>query len=155
MEIKPIENNQWEDFVYWACKFPWPLTNRDYVYSRKIVTVDEGKEMVFINKACAHPAKPEKSGFVRVDTYIGHYRVIQDGDKCLIRIKHEDDLKGSIPTTIVNWFNEPIFSHSKHPIRSHLHIKVHFLTPLGTPRKYEFCPSVASVPSREGLKRIS
>ena len=36
------------DIVYWRVKFPWPLSDRDYVYYRRLlVDADEGR--------CAHP----------------------------------------------------------------------------------------------------
>ena len=80
------------------------MSNRDYVFSRKIECIEEEKEYVFVHKACAHPLKPDEPGFIRVDTYLSYFKIKLDGEKTLIKISHDDDLKGSIPTMLVITF---------------------------------------------------
>jgi len=95
------EDNQ---AMYWNCKFPWPLSNRDYVYFRKATYQREKAVWIQISKGGSHPKKPEVKGTVRVDDLLSMLAIIPKGDSsCEFRMLYADDLKGSIPTSMVNW----------------------------------------------------
>jgi hypothetical protein len=55
-------------FVY-KVKFPWPLTNRDYVFQIKTKYFEEKQTFVYLSKGTTHSSKPETTSAVRVTTY--------------------------------------------------------------------------------------
>ncbi|KAF9973308.1 hypothetical protein BGZ73_003452 [Actinomortierella ambigua] len=93
-----------QDRFHYVSKFPWPLSNRDYVYNLRVQEYKDG--LLYLNghsvedKTC-----PEKSGTVRVDQYRQDLVVTptEDGKGCNIVFFYWDDPKGNIPTSIVNW----------------------------------------------------
>eukprot|EP01097_Dermamoeba_algensis_P001534 TRINITY_DN1579_c0_g2_i1.p1 TRINITY_DN1579_c0_g2~~TRINITY_DN1579_c0_g2_i1.p1 ORF type:complete len:142 (+),score=13.03 TRINITY_DN1579_c0_g2_i1:591-1016(+) len=110
LEIKTLESGigGHTDIAYWCVKFPWPLSNRDYVFYRRSLVREEGgvKQRFILSKAAQHPLAPEKSGVVRVDTLSSRFMILDDPEKAgstKYFMLYQDDLKGSIPTSVVNW----------------------------------------------------
>eukprot|EP01098_Paradermamoeba_levis_P010935 TRINITY_DN4624_c0_g1_i1.p1 TRINITY_DN4624_c0_g1~~TRINITY_DN4624_c0_g1_i1.p1 ORF type:complete len:219 (-),score=29.71 TRINITY_DN4624_c0_g1_i1:21-677(-) len=93
------------DAIYWSVKFPWPMTNRDYVFLRRSETKSYGGEEVrfVVSQGTVLEKTPEKSGFIRVETLSSRMLILNDEDGCKYFLLYEDDLKGSVPSTIVNW----------------------------------------------------
>jgi hypothetical protein len=74
------------------------------VYYRKGRIVGEDLYL-YIAKAGPHPTKPEHKSFVRVDNYQSTIAVKHiDNDTAEFRLLYHDDMKGSIPKGIVNWY---------------------------------------------------
>lgn len=109
LNLDVIDRQGEVEYVLWGCKFPWPMSNRDYVYARRCTVIpgDSGASPIYVTvaKACAHPAAPETSSFVRVDVYtsVCAFRAVDDQTTECITL-YEDDMKGSIPVTITNYF---------------------------------------------------
>jgi len=103
LEVDVIDTIDASDCIYWACKFPWPLSNRDYLFYRKGALDNESGIYMTISKAGPHSKKPEFSNFVRVDTYQAMMCFRQAEKKTEFRLIQYDDMKGSIPKAIVNW----------------------------------------------------
>jgi len=103
LEVDVVDNVDGSDCIYWACKFPWPLSNRDYLFYRKSVLDQESGIYLTVSKAGPNPKKPEFKNFVRVDTYQAMMCFRQAENKTEFRLLQYDDMKGSIPKTIVNW----------------------------------------------------
>jgi len=89
--------------VYWSCKFPWPLSNRDYLFYRKGIFDEETQTFLLVSKSGKHDKKPEFSNFVRVDNFASLMTIKQVDDKTEFRLWQQNDMKGNIPKTIVNW----------------------------------------------------
>jgi hypothetical protein len=93
-------------------KFPWPLWSRDYVYARRseIVHHPSGEDVyVCVARACSHESAPEDAkNFVRVDTFASTtiFRAApgSGGSSTEALLLYFDDMKGSIPTGVQNWF---------------------------------------------------
>ncbi len=86
-------------------KFPWPLANRDYVFNRRGKYYDDKKTYVSVGRATNHDQKPEVPKVVRVDTYLSAMALKDNGEKgSLFRFWYYDDLKGSIPKMVINWY---------------------------------------------------
>jgi len=90
------------EVIYWSVEFPFPLTNRDYVYSRFFKKYDDDFFMVF-SKACTHPKQPPTSR-VRVVDYscIVAIGKTENGDTKLF-LDSYDDPQLSIPAWVMTW----------------------------------------------------
>ena len=93
-----------QEVLHWEVAFPWPMSNRDYVF-RRHRSIDEDGSHVLISKGATHDSRPEASGCVRVDQ-LRNFMIIQKSateKTCEFSMLYFDDLKGSIPTWLVNW----------------------------------------------------
>lgn len=92
--------------IYWNVNYPWPMSNRDYVYKREMREMEHNGNKVWIviaqSEECA--SIPEKSGIIRVDDYKQSCVLTTDGkvgSKAFM--KYYDNPKGMIPTWLINW----------------------------------------------------
>uniref|UniRef100_A0A8C7NYW8 Phosphatidylcholine transfer protein n=1 Tax=Oncorhynchus mykiss TaxID=8022 RepID=A0A8C7NYW8_ONCMY len=92
--------------IYWEVKYPFPLSNRDYVYvrERRDVDVDSRKIWVVLAKSSPQSPLPEKSGVQRVNDYKQTVAMESDG-ACGAKVfmNYFDNPGGNIPTWLVNW----------------------------------------------------
>uniref|UniRef100_A0A3P9AC71 Phosphatidylcholine transfer protein n=1 Tax=Esox lucius TaxID=8010 RepID=A0A3P9AC71_ESOLU len=67
--------------IYWEVKYPFPLSNRDYVYVRERRDVDADGRKVYVVLAKSSPQSPlpEKSGVQRVNDYKQSVAMESDG----------------------------------------------------------------------------
>nr|XP_020035103.1 phosphatidylcholine transfer protein isoform X3 [Castor canadensis] len=72
-----------ETVVYWEVKYPFPMSNRDYVYVRQRQDLDvEGRKIhVVLAQSISMPQFPEKSGVIRVKQYKQSLAIESDGKK--------------------------------------------------------------------------
>nr|XP_020641866.1 phosphatidylcholine transfer protein [Pogona vitticeps] len=92
--------------IYWEVKFPFPLTNRDYVFTRerRDMEVDGRKIYVILAKSVQTNKFPEKSGIVRVKAYRQGVAFESDGKKgSKVFMTYFDDPGGKLPSWLVNW----------------------------------------------------
>ncbi|KAM9281700.1 phosphatidylcholine transfer protein isoform 2-T2 [Morus bassanus] len=70
-----------KEVVYWEVKYPFPLSNRDYVYIRECREMDvNGRKIwVVLAQGVSVPLFPERPGIVRVKTYEQNLAVESDG----------------------------------------------------------------------------
>ncbi|KAH3699446.1 phosphatidylcholine transfer protein-like [Dreissena polymorpha] len=92
--------------IYWNVNYPWPLSNRDYVYARTLRELDSNGQKVYVVLARSEtvPSIPEVDGVIRVDDYVQSCALTTDGkvgSKAYMR--YYDNPKGSIPTWLINW----------------------------------------------------
>lgn len=93
--------------VYFNVDFPWPLGDRDYVYTREVrkIVGDDGNEYIVIIMHSVDQKKvPEKKGRIRIYDYhqsmsLTNYK--DHGTKVFIH--YSDNPRGSIPKFLVNW----------------------------------------------------
>jgi hypothetical protein len=91
-------------FPYNSGKFPWPLANRDYVCHRKSRSHPDRGIHFTMSKSGKHESKPEQKGFVRVEDYFSKSVMKHiDDETTELRLLYFDDMKGSIPKSLVNW----------------------------------------------------
>ncbi|KAI7904075.1 uncharacterized protein BX663DRAFT_471185 [Cokeromyces recurvatus] len=94
---------------HFEMKYPWPLANRDYVYTieRKIVKdKNEGKEyQVILGESLPSNYFPERKGVIRIDTYMQNICITstENGKGCIVFMDYFDDPKGNIPKSLINW----------------------------------------------------
>ncbi|XP_078510533.1 phosphatidylcholine transfer protein isoform X2 [Lissotriton helveticus] len=67
--------------IYWEVKYPFPLSNRDYLYVRKRqdLNIDGRKIWVILAKSISLPDITEKSGIIRVTGYKQSLAIESDG----------------------------------------------------------------------------
>ncbi|KAL4229302.1 hypothetical protein ACF0H5_012342 [Mactra antiquata] len=92
--------------IYWNVNYPWPMSNRDYVYARSLREMDYNGKKIWVVLARSEnlPSIPEKDGIIRVDDYLQSCALTTDGkvgSRAFMR--YYDNPKGSIPTWLINW----------------------------------------------------
>ncbi|KAK7200221.1 START domain containing protein [Novymonas esmeraldas] len=92
------------DFGYYAAKFPWPLSNRDFCNMRSWMEFTNGEYIIF-NHSEPHPDCPEKKGFIRARSILtGFYvRPMPSGSGTQLVYVTQSDPCGSIPHTVINY----------------------------------------------------
>ncbi|TMS15638.1 Phosphatidylcholine transfer protein [Larimichthys crocea] len=92
--------------IYWEVKYPFPMSNRDYVYVRERRDLDVDGRKIWVILARSSPETPceEKSGVLRVKDYKQSVALESDGG-CGTRVflNYFDNPGGMIPTWLVNW----------------------------------------------------
>uniref|UniRef100_A0A8I3P1T8 Phosphatidylcholine transfer protein n=1 Tax=Canis lupus familiaris TaxID=9615 RepID=A0A8I3P1T8_CANLF len=72
-----------ETVVYWQVKYPFPMSNRDYIYirQRRDLDLDGRKIHVILAQSTSVPQIAERSGVVRVNQYKQSLAIESDGKK--------------------------------------------------------------------------
>jgi StAR-related lipid transfer protein 7, mitochondrial len=90
--------------VYWGVKFPWPLTNRDYVYFRRGKRDEETGAYFQVSMGGTHESRPATKKCVRVETYTNTMAMRDTGENTVeFVLIYYDDPNGSIPKAMINW----------------------------------------------------
>ncbi|XP_053707145.1 phosphatidylcholine transfer protein isoform X2 [Synchiropus splendidus] len=92
--------------IYWQVKYPFPLSNRDYVYvrERRILERDGRKVWVVLAKSSPETPCAEKSSVLRVKDYKQSLAMESDGGQgTKMFMRYFDNPGGMIPTWLVNW----------------------------------------------------
>ncbi|XP_039097110.1 phosphatidylcholine transfer protein isoform X2 [Hyaena hyaena] len=95
-----------ETVVYWQVKYPFPMSNRDYIYIRQRQELDmEGRKIhVVLAQSTSVPQFPERSGVVRVNQYKQSLAIESDGKKgSKVFMYYFDNPGGQIPSWLINW----------------------------------------------------
>lgn len=104
-ELKEVQEGE-KLGIYWEVNFPFPMSNRDYVFIRESKEFDiNGKHIwVILGRSENFASVPEKSGVIRVDDFIQSLAITADGDtKTKAYMHYYDNPKGMIPTWLINW----------------------------------------------------
>jgi len=86
--------------IYYELKTPWPLSNRDVVFSSKVIIKKD--RIIRTVYAVKHPAVPEKKGIVRMTEMVGKWVLMRKGDKTHATYWIKSNPAGSLPTSIAN-----------------------------------------------------
>ncbi|KAM9434394.1 phosphatidylcholine transfer protein [Clarias gariepinus] len=100
------KNYDGQKAIYWEVKYPFPLSNRDYVYIRERRDLQENgrKIWVVLARSSAVPQCPEKSGVIRVKDYKQSVAMEADGAQdTKVFMNYFDNPGGNIPSWVVNW----------------------------------------------------
>ncbi|XP_015749190.1 PREDICTED: LOW QUALITY PROTEIN: phosphatidylcholine transfer protein-like [Acropora digitifera] len=96
-----------EESIYWNVNYPWPMSNRDYVYRRaelRELEINNLPTVVVLAESKLSAKTPERSGVVRVKEY--HQSLIIQGDGMVgtkAFIHYFDNPGGMIPVWLINW----------------------------------------------------
>ncbi|XP_019745464.1 phosphatidylcholine transfer protein [Hippocampus comes] len=92
--------------IYWEVAYPFPLSNRDYVYVRERRVLDVGGRKIWVVLARSSPETPypEKNGVLRVKDYKQTIVMEANGHAgTKVFINYFDNPGGMIPSWLVNW----------------------------------------------------
>ncbi|KAM9209133.1 phosphatidylcholine transfer protein [Dugong dugon] len=95
-----------ETVVYWEVKYPFPMSNRDYVYLRQRQELEmEGQKIyVILAQSTSVPQFAEKPGVIRVKQYKQSLAIESDGKKgSKVFMYYFDNPGGQIPSWLINW----------------------------------------------------
>ncbi|XP_067914720.1 phosphatidylcholine transfer protein [Heterodontus francisci] len=90
--------------IYWEVKYPFLMSNRDYVYVRERHDLDINERKIWVIVAKSVQGLPAKSGIIRVEDY--HQTLALEGDGkqgTKVFMHYFDNPGGMIPTFLVNW----------------------------------------------------
>lgn len=97
---RPSDDQSPTELIHWLSKFPFPMSNREFVYVRRGVQVAD--HYYVVSRHCEHHAKPVKSSPVRVTPMTMAFVMRADGADTKFAIQYADDLGGSIPSMLLN-----------------------------------------------------
>ncbi|OQR94905.1 transmembrane protein, partial [Thraustotheca clavata] len=81
---------------------PWPLSNRDYVYHRRVGF--QNNTFVVIAHAGLHKDAPEVNNTIRVEAFASRIAIRSTGvNGCDVFVEYCDESNYSVPNTFVNW----------------------------------------------------
>ncbi|XP_004608944.2 phosphatidylcholine transfer protein [Sorex araneus] len=92
--------------VYWEVKYPFPLSNRDYVYirQRRDLDIDGHKIYVILSQGVSVPQIAERTGVIRVKKYKQTLAIMSDGKQgSKVSMYYFDNPGGQIPSWLINW----------------------------------------------------
>ncbi|XP_060760303.1 phosphatidylcholine transfer protein [Neoarius graeffei] len=92
--------------IYWEVKYPFPLSNRDYVYirERRDLQVDGRRIWVVLARSSAVSWCPEKSSVIRVKDYKQTVAMETDGAQgTKLFMNYFDNPGGNLPMWLINW----------------------------------------------------
>ncbi|XP_004591060.1 phosphatidylcholine transfer protein [Ochotona princeps] len=95
-----------ESVVYWEVKYPFPMSNRDYVYIRQRRELDvEGRKIyVILAQSTCVSQLAERPGVIRVKQYKQSLAIESDGKKgSKVFMYYFDNPGGQIPSWLINW----------------------------------------------------
>ncbi|KAF6096026.1 phosphatidylcholine transfer protein [Phyllostomus discolor] len=92
--------------VYWEVKYPFPMSNRDYVYIRQRQELDVGGRKIYVvlAQSVSVPQFAERPGVIRVKQYKQSLAIESDGKKgSRVFMYYFDNPGGQIPSWLINW----------------------------------------------------
>ncbi|XP_059804149.1 phosphatidylcholine transfer protein isoform X2 [Hypanus sabinus] len=104
-ELKELDHSG-QKVIYWEVKYPFLMSNRDYVYGRELhdLNINGRKIWVIIAKSKYVPELPAKAGIIRVEDYHQTVALESDGKQGMkVFLHYFDNPGGLIPTFLVNW----------------------------------------------------
>jgi len=92
--------------IYWNVNYPWPMSNRDYIYTRALreLEINNIPTVVVLAESNLSTKTPERSGVVRVKDY--HQSLVIQGDGMVgtkAFMHYFDNPGGLIPSWLINW----------------------------------------------------
>ncbi|XP_063687625.1 phosphatidylcholine transfer protein-like [Bolinopsis microptera] len=95
--------------IYWRVAYPWPMSHRDYVFSRKSkifeATENSPKRWCIIGKGDPSSCHEEVKGVIRVKDYEQTLALqpSKNGLGTKVFLYYFDNPGGALPTWVVNW----------------------------------------------------
>lgn len=112
LEVRVVEMVDGAQVVYWVVKFPWPMSDRDYIFCRRIVLEPDGSFCV-VSRGIEHPSIPIGRKYTRVDPFESRliFRDLPNGNTEW-GMHYFQDIKSSIPDAIIRWVTKKAIPES-------------------------------------------
>jgi hypothetical protein len=121
-----------EVYYYSEVRFPWPVSNRDFIAHLKVLQ-DAGTKTIHVHAENVSEMVPEKKGIVRITQSVGEWTIQPEGkDRIYVQYELQVDPAGSLPAWLVNMLS------SKGPYESFLNLKTQLLKPKYANAKFSF-----------------
>ena len=105
--LSTLGHDAGDEVVHWRTDFPWPLSDREFVYRRRVQRDGQGGA-VSVNKAIKASSAwvPVESSVIRIRDFIQHCSVspLQDGSGVSIAMLYRNNMEANLPQWVVNWF---------------------------------------------------
>ncbi|KAG7274895.1 hypothetical protein CRUP_018531 [Coryphaenoides rupestris] len=106
--VRELQEKEFDDHtaIYWVVKYPFPMSDRDYVYIRERKDFQVEGRTIYVVLARSSPNTPlaEKSGVIRVKDYKQSLVMETDGaGGTKVFLNYFDNPGGMIPNWLVNW----------------------------------------------------
>lgn len=104
-DVHVVEHQHVSDVMYFALTLPWPLSNRDYVYRRRVKFYPTQNAFVVLYQGAHHADAPVNNTRVRVETCrlrLCIRNVSSSHDSCDFHFEYEDDTNFSLPNYVIN-----------------------------------------------------
>eukprot|EP00286_Rhodomonas_abbreviata_P021211 CAMPEP_0181310168 /NCGR_PEP_ID=MMETSP1101-20121128/12439_1 /TAXON_ID=46948 /ORGANISM="Rhodomonas abbreviata, Strain Caron Lab Isolate" /LENGTH=349 /DNA_ID=CAMNT_0023416773 /DNA_START=336 /DNA_END=1385 /DNA_ORIENTATION=+ len=104
IDIREVDKLGDTSVVYWRVKFPFPLSDRDYVYYRRHMENKKGEVLVLSRSAPVGAHVGEVSSVIRIDEFRTRcaLRSTPDGGTDY-RMEYWEEQKGNVPQWAVRW----------------------------------------------------
>lgn len=102
------EINDLEAIVYELREFPWPLDDRDLVLQYKASLNHDNKSIFVTFHSVKHKKFPKRKNLIRANLYYGAMEFWPKSDGTYVELTILASPKGSIPTWVVNIFQEKV-----------------------------------------------
>jgi uncharacterized membrane protein len=105
--VKLLEKtSRFEKIEYNRTEAPWPVSDRDFVYSTKVNVDRVHKTIEILVESVEHKDAPPVEGVIRGHLHQSRYflRSVENGEKTYIEVEILADPKGSVPKWVVNLF---------------------------------------------------
>lgn len=109
LELKTIDRDvtTGSEIVHWVLKFPFPMTNREYVFVRRSWISSNDDAIVLINRSVEHPSVPQTRRYVRVKHYFSEMVIkpstFVDELGFQFELTYFDDPGTCFPSSAVSW----------------------------------------------------
>eukprot|EP00697_Spironema_sp_BW2_P005051 gnl/Spiro4/16821_TR9054_c0_g1_i1.p2 gnl/Spiro4/16821_TR9054_c0_g1~~gnl/Spiro4/16821_TR9054_c0_g1_i1.p2 ORF type:complete len:236 (+),score=70.58 gnl/Spiro4/16821_TR9054_c0_g1_i1:71-709(+) len=105
LDCRQVDFIDGSQVVYWVVKFPWPMSDREYTFSRRAGIVD-GAHCV-VSRAMTHPGAPPNGRYTHVDPFFSAcgFRDLPNGD-CEYSLHYYDDIKTVLPSALIKWITK-------------------------------------------------
>lgn len=106
-ELTELSKDDEHQIIYWCVAYPFPMSHRDYVFSRKMQFIEpEGgvKQWCIIGQSDTTTDKKEVNKVIRVTDFnqtLALQATALGGTQAFML--YYDDPKGSLPTWLINW----------------------------------------------------
>ena len=104
--LETLKTEGLDDIVHWVSDFPWPISDREYVFRRRLM--QDGTGAVAVSKAIS-PSDglvPVESSKIRIRDFVQYSSVstLEDGSGVSIALLYRNNMEANLPSWLVNWF---------------------------------------------------
>jgi len=107
LDVIDRDSESGAEVVHWVTHFPFPMSQRDYVYVRRFMVDHDNNIAVFMSKGVEHPKEPVRKKIVRVHRYMSnmvikpHSSFSEEGLDYVLT--YYDDPQATIPSAAMSW----------------------------------------------------
>merc|ERR1719334_1893427 len=107
LDVIDRDSESGAEVVHWVTHYPFPMSQRDYVYVRRFMVDHENNIAVLMAKGVEHPKEPVRKKFVRVHRYMSNmvikpHKSFEEAGLDYV-LTYYDDPQATIPSVAMSW----------------------------------------------------